>query len=90
MSIEAGQLYTALLMGNARSTGADKMRLVFLNETVPDPAANVALRVINTTGSAIDVRQYVSTGTPPAAATWANVPAYSVSSYVTVPPGHAT
>ena len=87
VSIEAGQLYTALLMGNARSTGADKMRLLFLNETVPDPAANVALRVINTTGSAIDVRQYVSTGTPPAVATWANVPAYSVSSYVTVPPG---
>lgn len=87
VSIEAGQLYTALLMGNARSTGTDKMRLVFLNETVADPGANVALRVINTTGSPIDVRQYVSGGTVPAAATWANVPAYSVSAYVTVPPG---
>jgi len=87
VNIEAGQLYTALLMGNARSTGADKMRLVFLNETVADPGANVALRVINTTGAPIDVRQYVSTGTAPAAATWANVPAYSVSTYVTVPPG---
>lgn len=87
VSLEAAQLYTALLMGNARSTGADKMRLVFLNETVADPGANVALRVINTTGAAIDVRQYVSGGSVPAAATWASVPAYSVSSYVTVPPG---
>lgn len=87
VNIDAGQLYTALLMGNARSTGADKMRLVFLNETVADPGGNVALRVINTTDSAIDVRQYVSTGTLPADPTWANVPPYSVSAYVTVPPG---
>lgn len=87
VNIEAGQLYTALLMGNARSTGADKMRLVFLNENVADPGADVALRVINTTDSPIDVRQYVSGGTAPDAATWANVAPYSVSSYVTVPPG---
>jgi hypothetical protein len=87
VNIEAGQLYTALLMGQARSTGADKMRLLFLNENVADPGQNVALRVINTTGSAIDVRQYVNGGTVPAAPTWANVPAYSVSTYVTVPPG---
>lgn len=86
VNIEAGKLYTALLMGNARSTGADKMRLVFMDENVADPGANVALRVMNTTGAPIDVRQYVSGGTVPATATWANVPPYSVSSYVTVPP----
>jgi hypothetical protein len=87
VSIEAGQLYTALLMGNARASGADRMRLLFLNENVADPGANVALRVINTTSSPIDVRQYAASGTAPAAATWANVPPYSVSTYVTVPPG---
>jgi hypothetical protein len=87
VNIESGKLYSALLMGNARSTGADAMRLRFIEETVADPGANVALRVINTTGSPIDVRQYASGGTVPAAATWANVPAYSVSAYVMAPPG---
>lgn len=87
MNVEAGKNYTVLLWGNARSTGADKMRLNVIDENVADPGASVALRVINTTGSPIDVRQYPATGTVPAAATWANVPAYGISSYVTVPPG---
>jgi len=86
VNLEAGKLYTALLWGNARSTGADKMRLSFIEEAVPDPAAQVALRVINATGAPVDVRQYVASGTLPATATWANVPAYGVSNYVTVAP----
>lgn len=86
INIEAGKNYTVLLMGRARSTGADKMQLRVFEESVPDPGTNVALRVINATGNPVDVRQYVSTGTVPAAPTWANVPAYGISSYVTAAP----
>lgn len=84
--LEADHRYTALLWGNARSTGADRMRLTFIDEAVPDPGNQVALRVINATGSAIDVRQYPASGTVPTAATWANVAPYSISSYVTTAP----
>lgn len=84
MTLQANHLYTVLLWGNARSTGADKMKLTVIDETVADPGSNVALRVINTTGNPIDVREYATT--LPAAATWAAVPGYSISSYVTTPP----
>jgi hypothetical protein len=88
INIEAGKLYTVLLMGNARSTAAaDRMRLVVIDETVADPGARVAMRVINTTSSAIDASQYAQGTAAPAVATWANVPPYSVSTYVTAPPG---
>ncbi|MFL5441926.1 MAG: DUF4397 domain-containing protein [Myxococcales bacterium] len=86
VTLEAGKLYTFLLWGRARSTGADKMQLKVIEENVADPGTQVALRVINATGAAVDVRQYVSTGTVPAAPTWANVPAYGISSYVTAAP----
>jgi hypothetical protein len=79
--------YTVMMWGNARSTGADKMRLTVWEETVADPGASVALRVVNTTGSPIDVRVYAQGGTAPAAATWAAVPAYTASSYVTMAKG---
>jgi len=85
-TLEATHNYTFLLMGNARSSGNDKMRLMVIDEAVPDPGNQVALRVINTTSAPIDVRQYPSSGTVPTAATWANVPAYSVSNYVTTAP----
>jgi uncharacterized protein DUF4397 len=86
INIEAGKNYTVMLWGNARSTGADKMKLSVWEEAVADPAAQVALRVINATTSPIDARQYVSTGTPPAAATWANVAPFTASTYVTAAP----
>jgi hypothetical protein len=61
------------------------MRLSVIDETVADPGAdNVALRVINTTNTAIDVRTYVKGAAVPATPTWANVGPYSVSTYVTV------
>jgi hypothetical protein len=84
--LTAGHNYTFLLWGNARSSGADKMKLTVIDETVADPGGQVALRVINATGNAIDARQYVSTATPPTGATWSNVPAYGISNYVTAPP----
>jgi len=87
VNIEAGKLYTFLLWGNARSAGADRMRLTIIDESVADPGTSVALRVINTTGSAIDVRQYASSATVPGTATWANVAPYSISTYVTAAPG---
>jgi hypothetical protein len=85
-TLTAGHNYTFLLWGNARSTGSDKMSLTVIDETVADPGSQVALRVINATGNAIDARQYVSTASPPSAATWASVPAYGISAYVTAPP----
>lgn len=84
VNLEAGHNYTFLLWGNARSSGADKMHMTVIDESVADPGQSVALRVINAGGTAIDVRQYAST--LPAAATWANVPAYTISTYVTAPP----
>ena len=83
VTLEAGKLYTAILQGPARSGG---MSLVVYEEVIADPAANVALRVINTTPNPIDVRTYPATGAAPAAATWASVPAYSRSSFVTAAP----
>ncbi len=79
--------YTALLMGNSRSAGSDKMRLTILDENVPDPGTSIALRVVNTTGNPIDVSVYLSGTAVPATPTWASVPAFSASTYVTKPPG---
>jgi len=86
VTLEANHNYTVLLWGYARSTGADKMRLTVIDENVPDPATQVALRVINATNGPIDVSQYVATGTAPATPTWANVPAFGISNYVSVAP----
>jgi hypothetical protein len=86
LNIAAGKDYTVILWGNSRGT-SPAMKLAAFEDDPADPGANVALRVINTTGSAIDVRAYSSTGTLPAAPTWANVAPLSVSSYVTVAPG---
>ena len=84
VSLEAGKNYTALLMGEAR---LGTMRLSFFEDNAADPGAQVSLRVINTTNAAIDGRAYVTGGTAPATATWASVPAYSVSSSVNFAPG---
>lgn len=87
VDIQAGKLYTALMMGYSKpnATGP-RMRLVWLEENAPDPGSNVALRVINATDAAIDVRQYAATGTVPATATWANVGALGISNYVNASP----
>ncbi|AHG89283.1 protein of unknown function DUF4397 [Gemmatirosa kalamazoonensis] len=87
ITIEAGKRYTAILWGNARSGQSPAMRFTFVEDAPADPASNVALRVINTTGTPVDVREYLSTGTLPAAATWTSVPALGMSNYVTSAPG---
>lgn len=95
ITLNAGSNYTALMIGYANPTGpgrpagaaAAPMRLEFYEETVPDPGASVALRVINAAEYAIDVRHYLTGGALPGAATFANVAPVSLSAYVTVAPG---
>jgi hypothetical protein len=86
VTLESTHNYTFLLWGNARSTGSDKMRLTVIDENAPDPGSQVALRVINATGAPIDASQYASTAVVPASPTWANLGAYSISSYVLTAP----
>ena len=87
LSLVATHNYTAMMYGNARSGGSDKMALKVWDETVPDPGAQIALRVVNTTGSPIDVRVYAVGSALPAAADWSAVPAYTASSYILKAPG---
>jgi hypothetical protein len=88
ITIEGGKKYTVLLWGNARpSSGAPAMRLTVTEDNPPDPGTAIALRVINTTGAPIDVRQYLATAALPAAASWASVGALSASAYANVPVG---
>jgi hypothetical protein len=88
LTLEAGKNYTVILWGNARSGQTPALKLSVIEETVPDPGTQVALRVVNATYSAIDARQYAQGGTAPASATWANVAPLSASAYVTVAPGN--
>ena len=83
VTLEAGKVYTALMQGPARSGG---MKFVVYEEVITDPAASVALRVINTTPNPIDVRAYPATGTAAVAPTWASVPPYSRSAFITTAP----
>jgi hypothetical protein len=77
-----------MLWGQARvAAGADKMNLKIWEETVPDPGASVALRAVNTTGAAVEVRVYTQGGTVPAAADW-TIPAYTASTYILKAPGN--
>jgi hypothetical protein len=62
------------------------MKLTVIDENVADPGQQVALRVINASGTAIDARQYPTTGTVPTAVDWANVGPYSISTYKSVSP----
>jgi hypothetical protein len=84
VTLEAGKNYTAIMWGEGR---AGTMRLRFFEDTPADPGTNVALRVLNATNAAIDVRTYAQGGTAPATATWANVPAYSASTHINATPG---
>jgi hypothetical protein len=85
-TLQEGHNYTFLLWGNSRSTGGDKLRLSVIDEAVTDPGSQVALRVINATPDPIDVRQYVSTATPPVDPDWASVAGYGISAYKNVAP----
>lgn len=88
VTFEAGKNYTVILWGSARAGSTPGLKLTVIPETITDPAAQVALRVINTTSAAIDVRQYVQGGTAPANATWANVAPLTASAFVNVAPAN--
>jgi len=88
LTLEAGKNYTVILWGSARAGSTPGLRLTVLQEAVPDPGAQVALRVINATPTPIDVRQYSQAGTLPANPTWANVGALSASAFVNAAPGN--
>lgn len=85
VTLEGGRNYTAVLWGNARGN-APAMRLTFFEETVADPGAQVALRILNTTGAAIQASQFLSGGPVPGTPTWASVPALSASTHVLAAP----
>jgi hypothetical protein len=90
--LAAGSNYTFIIWGWAdpagfnRQPGSPPMTTLFLEETVPDPGANVALRVINATRGPIDGRVAPTVATLPGTATWASVASLSVSPFVTVAP----
>jgi hypothetical protein len=84
VTLEAGKNYTAIMWGEGR---AGTMKLTFFDDTPADPAANVALRIINATNAPIDGYQYVTGGTVPTIPTWAAVPAYGRSAFVNAAPG---
>ena len=80
--LTAGKNYTMILWGDARG-GATAMRVTAYEENVADPAANVALRVINATQGVISATAVAGATT---VATWTNIPALSVSAYNTTAP----
>ncbi len=87
VELVAGKNYTAILWGNSRTGQTPAMKLSFFEETVVAPGANqTAIRVINATGSPIDVRAYEGT-TVPTAATWASVAALTASTHIMVDTG---
>ena len=87
LTLVANHNYTVILWGHARAGVNPPMQMSVIDEVIADPGTNVGLRVINATYAPIDVREYLSTGTAPAAPTWANVGSLSASSFVTAPPG---
>lgn len=90
VTLEAGHNYTFILWGYATGAGTPSMKLDILDDTPPDPGANIAIRVLNVAGlGALDVKAYPSTGAPPGTATWANVGPQSASAYVSMAPAAA-
>jgi hypothetical protein len=63
------------------------MALTFWEDSATVTAGKVKLRVVNTTGGALDVWAFATGSTVPATPTWAAVPAYSKTTYVEVDTG---
>ena len=84
LTLEAGKNYTVILWGAAR---AGQMQLKVIEDNPADPGSKVALRVINASTQAIDVRTYTTGGTVPTATTWAGVAPLTISSFVNADTG---
>jgi hypothetical protein len=87
--LAAGKNYTVIVWGEARTGSANPIHIAAWEEGVADPAANVALRVLNTTPGVINATAVDNTTTA-TVATWTGIPAYSASAYVTTPPASIT
>jgi hypothetical protein len=95
VNLVAGRNYTFLLWGYAnpagpgRPAGAPAMEFRVIEETVADPSPSVALRVMNTSITNVDVRHYPDGGTvpPTSPAEFTNVPGMTFSSYLNTSPG---
>ena len=93
LNLTAGVNYTVIVWGYANPTGpgrpagAPAMRLDVLTEdpaAIAPPAGQVAVRVLNATPSAIDVRTFKSNGTSPATPTFNDVAPLTASAYVNI------
>lgn len=92
VDLVAGTNYTFLLWGYANPTGPNRpagapaMQFSVIEESVADPSPQVALRVMNTSTTSLDVRYYQNGGTAPATAQFAGVSGMTLSSYVLTAP----
>jgi hypothetical protein len=92
LNLEAGKNYTVILWGYMRSGSSPAKRVTVLEDNPGDPGSQIALRIVNAAAGlgAIDGRHWLSSGTSPATASWANVAELSASNYVTAAPGART
>lgn len=88
VNLVENKLYTFILHGYARAGSAPAMKLTVIEEAPPDPASQVALRVINLAGDlgTFDVFAFKHGTQPASTPTWAGVGPFQVSSYVQVAP----
>ena len=91
VTLEAGHNYTFILWGYAKAaSGTPAMKLDILDDTPPDPGAQIAIRVLNVAGlGSLDVKAYPSAGAPPGTPTWAGRGPQSASAYVSMAPAVA-
>jgi hypothetical protein len=87
VTLVQGKNYTFLIWGNAlASSGPPAMKVTMLTDDPADPGSQVALRIINASGSPIDGRAFVTSAGAPATPTWPAIPALESSSYVNFAP----
>lgn len=94
LTLEAGRRYTVILWGYSRTGSVPAMQVSILNDDPPDPAAQVALRVINacvpgSCGAAatgvVDARAFTAAqGIGGAPAVWPGVTPLTASTYQNV------
>ena len=85
----AGSHYTIIATGNMRAGGALPKKLIILKDDFSDPAASIAVRVVNTGAGTVDVYASPTGGasTLPTSATAAGLANYAASNYITMAPG---
>jgi hypothetical protein len=89
LNLEAGKRYTVIIWGFMRPGSTPAKQVTVLEDNPADPGSQIALRIVNAAAGlgAVDARFYPTSGTAPAAPTWASVPELTASSYVNTAPG---